>query len=196
MYRRGVEDAARGEPHPFYYQHYYQYRRGYDRTSRRGWRLLGWSGGRGNSRKIAMFALMIIVAGLGAFFVLRPRSQVTLTPPIIAAPPTVHKPEPTPTRPPVFPTAAPSPLVVPPTLHVDGMAIVVNTEGAALRGRSKPGIAAPVVATFQEGEQVRLLEGPVQADGYTWWRIESKNGVGWSAQQSQEGIDWLRPAEN
>ena len=34
MYRRGVADAEQGEPHPFYYQHYYQYRRGYDRTRR------------------------------------------------------------------------------------------------------------------------------------------------------------------
>src|SRR5436190_24065310 len=34
MYRRGVADAAQGEPHPFYYQHYYQYRKGYDRARR------------------------------------------------------------------------------------------------------------------------------------------------------------------
>ena len=31
MYQRGVADAERGELHPFYYQHYYHYRRGYDR---------------------------------------------------------------------------------------------------------------------------------------------------------------------
>ena len=35
MYRRGIADAEQGEPHPFYYQHYYQYRRGYDQARRR-----------------------------------------------------------------------------------------------------------------------------------------------------------------
>mgnify|MGYP007071095895 FL=1 len=34
MYRRGVADAEHGEPHPFYYQHYYQYRRAYDNARR------------------------------------------------------------------------------------------------------------------------------------------------------------------
>ena len=34
MYRRGLADAAQGEPHPFYYQHYYQYRKCYDRARR------------------------------------------------------------------------------------------------------------------------------------------------------------------
>jgi hypothetical protein len=34
MYRRGLADAAQGDPHPFYYQHYYQYRKGYDRGRR------------------------------------------------------------------------------------------------------------------------------------------------------------------
>jgi hypothetical protein len=40
-----------------------------------------------------------------------------------------------------------------------------------------------------------VVEGPVEADGYTWWRIESDRGTGWSAQQSQDGVEWLKPVE-
>ena len=45
----------------------------------------------------------------------------------------------------------------------------------------------------QSGERVRILEGPVDADGFTWWKIEGASGTGWSAQQSKEGVVWLQP---
>ncbi len=35
MYERGAADAERGEFNPFYYQHYYYYRQGYDSVRRR-----------------------------------------------------------------------------------------------------------------------------------------------------------------
>jgi hypothetical protein len=42
---------------------------------------------------------------------------------------------------------------------------------------------------------VRIREGPVEADGYTWWRIEGQSGAGWSAERSKEGVVWLQPVE-
>ena len=48
---------------------------------------------------------------------------------------------------------------------------------------------------FKEGEQVQIREGPMQADGYTWWRIESRAGIGWSAERSKEGVVWLQPTD-
>jgi hypothetical protein len=75
MFQRGVADAERGELHPFYYQHYYHYRRGYDRTRRR---LRGPQiGGAGQARWIrpTLAALLLIVAGAGIFLALRERSQ-------------------------------------------------------------------------------------------------------------------------
>jgi hypothetical protein len=48
---------------------------------------------------------------------------------------------------------------------------------------------------FKEGERVRIREGPVEADGYIWWRIEGQSGAGWSAERSKEGVVWLQPVE-
>jgi len=55
------------------------------------------------------------------------------------------------------------------------------------------GFAVLVTAVHDEGEVARILEGPVEADGFTWWKIEGESGTGWSAQQSKEGVVWLQP---
>ena len=54
---------------------------------------------------------------------------------------------------------------------------------------------SPVRVSFKEGEQVKIQEGPVQADGYTWWRLEGSSGMGWSAERSPEGVVWLQPTQ-
>jgi hypothetical protein len=51
-----------------------------------------------------------------------------------------------------------------------------------------------VVTQFLDGEEVVVLLGPIDADGYTWWRVEGENGVGWSAEKDpDEGTIWLMP---
>jgi hypothetical protein len=190
MYRRGVADAEKGDPHPFYYQHYYQYRRGYDHARRR----LGLPGGafdprRWRNRLLAVAALVAIAASL---FVWRGRMQAIsggapqISPSTLAA-------TASPTRTPIFATPTPEPTATPLLLGVGGTATVTNTQGAALRGRKEPGVSAVVTASFKEGEQLRVVEGPVEADGFTWWRVEGPSGTGWSAQQSKEGVVWLQP---
>src|SRR5689334_15870409 len=65
MYRRGIADAEQGEPHPFYYQHYYQYRRGYDQARRRR----GLPGGFYDMRRrrlIRLAAVVLVLAAAGA----------------------------------------------------------------------------------------------------------------------------------
>lgn len=195
MYERGVADAERGESHPFYYQHYYHYRRGYDQARRRLRRspaevLAGWWW-------IAPAAVAVVLL---VVFVLGNLPGEASEPPLAAAPvvsPSVTPAPTSPTRTPLFPTAVPSatpaPIVL--TLAVGGRAQVTNTEGRALRGRAAPGLGAPVRVSFAEGEQVQLLEGPVPADGYIWWRLEGRNGAAWAAQQSLEGVVWLMPVE-
>jgi hypothetical protein len=190
MYRRGVADAEKGDPHPFYYQHYYQYRRGYDHARRR----LGLPGGvfdprRRRNRVLAIVALVAIAAAL---FVWRERVQ-TITSGAPQISPTAMAATSAPTRTPIFATPTSQPTATPLVLGVGGTATVTNTQGAALRGRKEPGTRAAVTASFKEGEQLRVVEGPVEADGFTWWRVEGSSGAGWSAQQSKEGIVWLQP---
>ena len=190
MYRRGVADAEKGEPHPFYYQHYYQYRRGYDRTRRS----LGLPGGIYDQRRRRLTQALMVVAALllvaAAVFVYRGRARPTsagVTSRTATAAPTRA-----PTRAPIFPTPTAAPTAVP-TLHVGGSATVANTQGSVLRGRKQPGVKAPVAVTFREGTRVSIVEGPVEADGFTWWKIQDAGGAGWSAQQSPEGVVWLQP---
>lgn len=196
MYERGVADAERGELHPFYYQHYYHYRRGYDQARRRMQRPFWAVPGHGRWVFLAGVALTIaLVIGVGSIWRtgaeqvsairVEPTAETVATEPL------------RPTRTPLFPTpvpsATPEPVVL--TLRVNGFALVSNTEGRALRGRAAPGLKAPVRVAFAEGERVRILEGPIVADRYTWWRIEGRNGTGWAAQQSLEGVVWLVPVD-
>jgi hypothetical protein len=73
------------------------------------------------------------------------------------------------------------------------MAQVVNIGGAILRGRRQPNLKAAATVGFKEGERVSILEGPAEADGFVWWKVEGQSGAGWSAQQSKEGVVWLQP---
>jgi len=192
MYRRGVADAAQGEPHPFYYQHYYQYRKGYDRARRSR----GLAGGYQNlyrQRRVWLLAAAgLVLSGIVVFFSVRLRSQ-----PATAQPPTpafalaiATRP---PTRTPIFPTPTSTPTETLAVLQIGAGAQIVNIEGSVLRGRKQPNLKAVATAAFKAGERVRILEGPVDADGFTWWKIEGASGTGWSAQGSKDGVVWLQP---
>ncbi|PMP81349.1 MAG: hypothetical protein C0183_12440 [Roseiflexus castenholzii] len=197
MYERGVADAERGELHPFYYQHYYHYRRGYDQARRRMRRPF-WTTLLPGRHAVLIggatltIALIVVIGGIW-------RNNEKTDAALLAMPATdtVVTATARPTRTPLFPTATPEatpePVVV--TLRVNGFAQVANTEGRALRGRAAPGLKAPVRVAFAEGERVRILEGPVLADQYIWWRVEGRAGTGWAAQQSLEGVVWLIPVE-
>lgn len=104
---------------------------------------------------------------------------------------------PLPGVPPVDPSATPVRLVVsgdnepaPPLApRVGDLARVSGTGGDALRARSGPGLSFAIVARFPEGSQVELLDGPVAADGFRWWRVRGEQGEGWCADR------WLTPGE-
>lgn len=195
MYRRGVADAEQGTPHPFYYEHYYHYRRGYNRTRRRLYWLGDGSGPRPLVFRLAIVAVVLLGLGVGAYSVLGRRAPQTIGAPVVTAQPTAvsNVAEVAVERTPIFPTATTVPSPTPVVLRVGGLARVSNTGGRPLRAREGPGLQAPARAAFSEGEEVRLLEGPEEADGYTWWRVEGASGTGWSAQRSPEGMEWLVP---
>jgi hypothetical protein len=192
MYRRGVADAEQGEPHPFYYQHYYQYRRGYDRA-RRSRGLAGGFYSSSRQRMRVLAAALALIAVVGAIVALRWRSQAAATAQAPTALAVLSAATHLPTRTPIFPTPTLASTAAPAALHAGGMAQVINTEGAVLRGRKQPNLKAAATAAFKAGERVRILEGPAEADGFTWWKVEGKGGTGWSAQQSKEGVVWLQP---
>ena len=57
--------------------------------------------------------------------------------------------------------------------------------------RSQPGVSAELTGHVQPGESVLVVDGPVCADGYTWWFVRSLAGLeGWTAEGDAQGY-WL-----
>jgi hypothetical protein len=72
-------------------------------------------------------------------------------------------------------------------IRTGGYVQVRGTAGTKLRARSGPGTSYQVVTRFAEGAQLLVLEGPVEADGYTWRKVRGDRGEGWCADR------WLVP---
>lgn len=62
-----------------------------------------------------------------------------------------------------------------------GARVKVRTDGAQLMGRSAPGRDKEVTARFDNGSELTVVEGPLTADGFTWWQVQGETGSGWSA---------------
>ena len=66
-----------------------------------------------------------------------------------------------------------------------GSDAVVYGAGNCLRFREAPSLSAAVETCQIDGTKAEVVEGPREADGHTWWRLE---GFGWASEQ------FLRPA--
>ncbi|MDH7485743.1 MAG: SH3 domain-containing protein [Anaerolineae bacterium] len=86
-------------------------------------------------------------------------------------------------------TSVPSPTPTPQAaIAVGQMVQISGTEEEGIRFRSGPGLDYATLDILQEGVRLKVLEGPEQADGFAWWRLEMEDGtVGWAAG------DWLEP---
>jgi len=61
---------------------------------------------------------------------------------------------------------------------------IVDTGGTGARFRSGPGTNFLTLAILEDGTQMRVVEGPEDADARVWWRLELEDGtVGWIAQE-------------
>ncbi|HMO58605.1 MAG TPA: SH3 domain-containing protein [Roseiflexaceae bacterium] len=67
-------------------------------------------------------------------------------------------------------------------LAIGTTAWVRKAGGRNLRRRAAPGLSADIHDTLPPGTQLSLLEGPIKADDYTWWRVRVSDGrEGWVA---------------
>lgn len=135
----------------------------------------------------------LVLVGLAAIFLGRseePPAEVTPVLTMIAAP--TQTPEPT--LAPSTPTPSEPTVIVLPEGEI-GVGIYVQvsgTDGAGLRMRSEPGLNGMVNFTALDSEAFLVIDGPVEADGYTWWHLEApydQTRNGWSAG------DFLSPIE-
>jgi hypothetical protein len=67
------------------------------------------------------------------------------------------------------------------SLQVGDTVHVVNTSGQGLRIRDIPSREGTILVKFAEGSSVQIIDGPKQADGYTWWKVRGAAGEGWCA---------------
>jgi uncharacterized protein YgiM (DUF1202 family) len=73
--------------------------------------------------------------------------------------------------------------------------VVVDTY--ALNLRTDAGLNADVVAVLRDGTCAIVVDGPVRADGYTWYQLDVDGTVGWSAGEYlalEEGEHGFMPA--
>ena len=71
---------------------------------------------------------------------------------------------------------------VPVTLEIGKLVIVAGVEGDELNVRDQPGvIGTNIVARVAETTILTVVDGPRQADGFTWWQIQSTDQTikGW-----------------
>ena len=115
-------------------------------------------------------------------------ADVTISPAISSGPLPSATPDTSP-LPSEAPTAA--------QLQPGAIAAVVD-EPLVLRSKPGTGDAASITADrLWKGQRVRLLEGPVEADGYPWWRVRIGEIEGWVATEEKDGSKpWIAPISN
>ena len=114
----------------------------------------------------------------------------TLTPrPIMATATRTLTPLPTltPTPPPIL-----CPGAMPSRLYPDMTGRVAPTGGGSNRMRTMPSTDANVIDTIPEQATFRVLDGPVCADGYAWFRVNYRGKIGWTV-EGVPGEYWLEP---
>ena len=126
-----------------------------------------------------------VVLAIGLLIVFHPfqGSEVVQVPLIVVTvTPTPIVPTATP-RPTVAPSPTLAPTATPEGLFVNGEAIVSGT-GSTLRLRSDPGLQTTTLKTVADGTHLKILEGPREADGLRWWRMQdpTDGAEGWAAE--------------
>lgn len=119
-------------------------------------------------------------------------------PPTIAITPTFTQVVPTAT---LAPTEAPTPLptntpvpltpTAPAEIAVGGWVKVVGTGDAGLSYRAGPGLENVRLKIVTDGTVLKVLDGPRESDGFTWWRLEEyvdgqPGVVGWAINEYLE----------
>jgi hypothetical protein len=118
-----------------------------------------------------------------------PTTLAVATQPGPSASPTTDLPTSVPTR--AAPTPTFTPTLVPGTVLVIGQPARISApEG--LNVRRDAGVSGDRIGRFQPNERVIVLEGPIDADGYRWWRVGTNQLAGWVAEGDGDVV-WLSP---
>jgi hypothetical protein len=134
---------------------------------------------------VAVQRVPMLVAGLTSTKTPTPTATLAVTATSVF-PPTATKAPLTPTK--ALPTATPAPPTstprpAPAALAIDVLARVSPPEGIKLKVRDKASTTGAILGELAKDAQVTILEGPTDANGIKWWKVDDGKGlVGWSAE--------------
>jgi hypothetical protein len=76
-------------------------------------------------------------------------------------------------------TVAPPPVT---EIRAGATVVVQGTGTKGLNLRAQPSTSGKIVSGAKEGAELLVLEGPQEADGFTWWRVRAADAKeGWAA---------------
>jgi hypothetical protein len=109
-----------------------------------------------------------------------PRVGATGTPRIVVTAPPIQPTQPGQAEEPT-PTPEPAETPIEPSgeIFVGGQVRVANTAGEGANLRSEPTTDAGVIAVVLDGTVFDVIDGPVEALGFTWWNVSGEQGEGW-----------------
>ena len=168
-------------------------------------------------RSLVLASLSILVVLGGTVFVAGNRGfgliETTSPSPSLSTPTVVVHPSPlasaTPEPTTLAPTASPVPapsetapaISMPPIdegpLRTGDVAAMVSNGRLVIRTKPGTGADSAIFKTrLYPGQRVETLEGPVEASGYSWYRVRLGTIEGWAAAAGLDGEPWLAPVRN
>jgi hypothetical protein len=149
---------------------------------------------------LVLVAVLLATQGPALLARINPTKTPTATPTLAVTPTSIFPATFTPTRVPPTPTVKPTavpptatPRPAPVTLAKDVLAKVTPPEGVKLKVRDKASTAGAVLGELDNNAQVTIVDGPQDANGITWWKVDDGKGLsGWSA-EGVGGIKYLVP---
>ncbi|MBC8448771.1 MAG: SH3 domain-containing protein [Chloroflexi bacterium] len=140
---------------------------------------------------LLLLLLLAVAVWWGARMIFPP-AEATPTPAAAATLPPLATPTPAVTTAATVSVATPMPSPTPtpraPAISVGQTVRIGGTDEEGIRFRLGPGLDYVTLGVLEEGVSLKVLEGPEQADGFVWWRLEMEDGtIGWAAD------DWLEP---
>jgi hypothetical protein len=96
----------------------------------------------------------------------------------------IYSPAPEPTETAVLPTPIPPPA---PIFQAGHQVRTQTIDGEILNLRTEPTRASEILVYIEDDTNLLLLEGPVSAEGYSWWRVRTPDGLeGWVVENDGE----------
>jgi len=72
---------------------------------------------------------------------------------------------------------------------------IITKAGDNLNIRAEPSTSGAIITQIETGEYVEIVDGPVQADGYTWWKFKLSylETTGWAVEDQEWYVRSYRP---